>query len=214
MKDIKLQWLELLAKVDALSVRERILVFLAVVALMYAVWDISVDRIYRKDRALLEQTLREEEARQKQLSQTIEGILGNVKPDPNLELKKRLGELKSTLATLEARKDELSQSFVHPGRMVELLRGLLASGDLRLVSLETSAAAPLLKIEAKEADDLPVLYKHEFMLDMEGGYFGLVEYLRALEQQPLFWESIEYRVTAYPKANIRLKVYILGFERN
>lgn len=202
----------LLAKIDALSLRERALLFLGMLGIIYATWELFVNSTDRKDRLTLAKTLADDELRQAQLQQTMAEILTRGKIDPNADLRKRLDGLKATVQTLEARKDELSRSFILPERMVELLRGLLKSGGLRLISLETQTPRPLFKRDIKDTET-PVLYRHDWVIELEGAYFELLEYLRALERQPLFWEAVDYRVKAYPLASIRLKVYSLTFER-
>ena len=207
----------LFLKINALSLRERALIFLAMVAAICAGWDSLVNSSNKKERAQLQQALTEIKMRQDALTRATETVLARDRFDPNVDLHHQLEKWNVKLGALVARKESLAQSFIPPRRMAELLQNLLKEqASLRLVSLATVPAEPLFRTEGKESEQVstaPMIFRHDLMIEFEGAYFDMLAYLRELERQPLFWDAIEYRVKTYPRASIRLKVYTLSFER-
>lgn len=59
------------------------------------------------------------------------------------------------------------------------------------------------------------VFKHSVIVELEGDYFDVVTYLQALEAMPwrFYWQALEYEVTSYPTAKIRMEVYTLSTEQ-
>lgn len=204
--------------VNALNVRERGLVFLAIVVLIYGCWDVFFNQSYAKERKSLLAQLVEIDKRQKILDQEVERqeVFARARIDPNLNLREQQERLNAELSSLKASKEDLSRSFIQAEKMSRLLQDLVkVSGGLRLVALETLPSSPLLFGDSKqnETDGLQMVYRHDLLIELEGSYFDTLNYLYALEKQPVYWEAIDYQVTGYPEANILLKVYTLSFDK-
>lgn len=221
MLNLSTQLALLAARIDALSIRERILVLTAILSVLVAGWNATLNEGYQKERAQLVQTLSLASTRMEALNSTMAEILARAQADPNQEARARLQGLQNRLAELNAQKRDLAASFISTHAMVTLLDNLLQSrGSLRLVALEKLAPQPLLKLETaagkpvEPADDIrSMIYRHDLVVDFEGGYFDMLGYLRELEKLPLFWDSIDYEVASYPQARVRLRVYTLSFEK-
>lgn len=56
------------------------------------------------------------------------------------------------------------------------------------------------------------VFKHAVVIQLEGSYFDVVDYLSALENLPwkFYWAELDYRVIDYPKAIVTLEVYTLS----
>ncbi len=56
------------------------------------------------------------------------------------------------------------------------------------------------------------LYKHGIRLQLEGGYFDVYQYLKALEALPrhFYWKQFDYQVKAYPGAVVEMEIYTLS----
>lgn len=214
MKDIERHWLVLVEKVKVLTIRERLIVFAALLIGVYGIWDLFGHGAYRKENRQLLENIASEKTKHQQLEVSIVAVLAKSKVDPDQGSRERLEALRQVLQSMEVRKEELARSFIHPGKLSELLRGLLASGGLRLVSLDSMPAEPFASDASAEQESLaPVIYRRGFQLEMAGSYFALLDYLRSLDKLPLFWESVDYRVTPSGVAQIKLKVYTLSFEK-
>jgi MSHA biogenesis protein MshJ len=66
-------------------------------------------------------------------------------------------------------------------------------------------------VEARSFD----LYRHGVEIRLEGSFAELQAYLVQLEalQKRLLWGQLQYRVTAYPTAEMSLMVYTLSPDR-
>lgn len=143
--------------------------------------------------------------------------------DPNRAYQ---AQLLSTVAESERLNKELNQltlALVPPDKMRLVLEQLLKKqGGLALVNLESFSEAVQAE-KPKEAkntirlrpDDAPatsLLYRHGVRLTLEGSYFDLLNYLRAVEQSgwKIFWDRLDYVVTTPPKARIDIIVFTLS----
>ncbi|WP_145998599.1 hypothetical protein [Methyloterricola oryzae] len=218
--DLAGQWQQLAARVDALSLRERVLVGLAVLSVLFALWNNLLDEPMAARHKALEQQLQQAQTRSQALSAAASALSARAGIDPNRAVRERIEGLQARLEETEARRDRLGHEFITPEAMAGLLREILARQQgLRLISLQTEPARRLGAAEdsgtgkAKEDDETPAIYRHEMTLEIEGRYFDVLDYLRALEPQALFWDSVDYEVKAYPLARVRLKVYTLSFHK-
>lgn len=59
------------------------------------------------------------------------------------------------------------------------------------------------------------VFKHAVVVQLEGSYFDVIDYLTALESLSwkFYWSELDYRVVAYPKAIVTLEVYTLSTEK-
>ena len=75
-----------------------------------------------------------------------------------------------------------------------------------------SAAPPATAGPASTPSDLPALYRHRVVLRFEGDYAATLEYLRAVEAQPLRvrLDDLEVDATRWPALSITLQVETLG----
>lgn len=217
MQRIRSQLDSLSIRINGLSLRERALVFLAVLAIMVSGWNSLIYSGHQKERKQLQQRLNAIEARQEAVKRANEEIEARDRVDPNVDLRHQLETLHVRLQELETRKQALAHTLIPPQRMAGLLQDLLkAEGSLRFISLETAPAAAILGPEGKEVASvgvMPGVFRHDLTIEFEGEYFDMLGYLRELERQAIFWDSIDYRVRTYPQASVRLKVYTLSFER-
>ncbi len=73
---------------------------------------------------------------------------------------------------------------------------LFPSSGVRLVNIK--------KLPAKELSRQ--LYEHPFEVHFRADYFSMLDYLKDLQDKApyFFWQKIDYKVTHYPEANIKL----------
>ena len=211
MGNLKQRWAALAARYDALTPRERGLVLLAVLAVVYALWDSVVLGRLQPARRQLEDTLATAETRLAGLDQAVAEVTAQASHDPNAGPREQLARLKAELARADTEAQALARAFISPAAMVDVMRALLASRRaLRLIALET---APATRLFPERDPAAPTVFRHELTIEFEGGYFDVLDYLRALAGQPLRWDALDYTVQAYPTARVRLKVHTLSFER-
>jgi MSHA biogenesis protein MshJ len=205
---MKQQWRHLSTRVLAMSPRERWLVLLAGVALiLMPAYSLVLEpgwlayqsqRTQEQELALaIAQTQMENQARQQTLLE-----------DPNLPLRQQQAQLAQQVRQLETQLKDQTLDLIPAARMPGLLEQMLAgSGRLRLVSLTSLPPKPLLPDPEQN-----ILFQHGIRLRLEGSYFDIFQYLRALEGLPehFYWRRLNYQVEQYPQASVELELYTLS----
>ena len=198
-------------RIDALELRERVLLLAATVAVVF----LSVDSVG------LQPTLKAQQVTEERISE-LEMKLGALRQQAML-LSYKTDEdtlaaryqsrdtLAAELAALDARLGDQLGALVEPAQAAELLEQMLTRHrGLRITSLRASAE-PLNEL-AGNAGQAGKLGRYQLDLVLEGGYLDLMRYLEALESMPwkFFWQMVDFRVNDYPRAVSRLQLYTLG----
>jgi len=223
---VKTRWQEYSRKYAALTRREKILVAAAVLALIgyfgSLVW---VTPPYRRAASFSQRTLQQVKEIAG-LQAQIEALRQQVATDPNAALQASLAVARDELKAADQRLAAYESSLIRPAQMGEVLDSLLGrSRSVRLVSLKTLTAEPLLAPRVAPAGPAgeqtpPVLpsvnmYKHGFVLKLEGDYLDLLAYLGELERQPrqLLWQRATLTVPDGQKPALTLTFFTLSFDK-
>ncbi|MDX5371619.1 MAG: type II secretion system protein M [Pseudomonadaceae bacterium] len=144
--------------------------------------------------------------------------------DPNIPYRSALLAASASREELLRQIDSGTAELVTPAKMKAVLQSLLrAQQGLSLVGMQSfSEPVQLAQDDAAQASDsaavapVAVLYRHGLVLQLEGGYFDLLQYLQAVQASgwKLNWDSLDYRVgEAGPgRAQISLKLFTLSRE--
>jgi MSHA biogenesis protein MshJ len=225
---MKQQWQRLAARINALSVRERVLVFAAAAAaIVFVAHALVLGPMLRKQAALRAQV--------SQQQNNVAGIDGEIaqkvqawQNDPDTPVRERLAGVNGEAAKLGEHLRAMQNGLVPPERVAPLLDTLLrANGRLQLVSMKTlpvgsvndlatpaaqQGGTPAAAKPASNAADL--LYRHGVEIAVRGNYLDLVDYMGALESMPtqLFWAKAQLDVEQYPTSRLTLTVYTLSLD--
>lgn len=192
-------------RIDALSLRERGILLVLSLIVLYAL----------ADRLLLAPTLQRIDQRRVEITdiqsrlttlQARAGVIQQNGQDPLAQRRARIAELETLLAAQDAQFEAQLGRLVRPEQAAPLLRDVLAAAPgLRLLGLESAAGAPLLA-------DTGRIIRYDLDLRVEGGYLAALDYLQRLEQLPwrLFWDGLQLHVQAHPRSTTQLTVYTLG----
>lgn len=201
----------ILAKIDALSVRERLLVLITALVLIAALWHTLLMQP-------LEQRATETRAELAALEQRISAANQNLE-DQILQLAGGGGEQRSRIASLRRRIDEINAALgdhaaelIDPAEMAQVLEGVLKEQSrLTLVRIRNTTPDSL---SADEEPDAVTFYRHGLEIEVEGSYAACLEYLRAIEALPwrLYWQVLELDVIEYPRNRIRIEVGTLSLD--
>lgn len=223
MDSLKRSWQAWSMRIDALSFRERILVFMAVagVALSLMFVGLIEPALKRQEQMLssatgLQQeifTLREQLATSEQLNQ------GGINTE--------LGRLRAEAEALEKLLKARESGLIEPARMMATLKTLLAEqAGLTLIALEAEPGQPVLLAKAEEeaqAEPAPAelkppstqaFYKHAVTLRLRGSYAQLTDYVARIEAQPwtVQWEWARLDARRHPQLELTLKLNTLSRE--
>lgn len=204
----KAQWQAWGQKVAALSVRERVLILLTGLVLIGAMgiygWLDAADTRLSQDRAALTAAQRDLEI----LTLENQGKQAKLARDPNAQVREQLARVDGDLARLDAELKAQTVDLIQAREMPAVLEALLSrSANLHMVSLTSLKPEPLMAGEQKVN-----LFRHGIRLQLEGGYFDVYQYLKALEALPrhFYWQGFDYRVVEHPKAAVTMEIYTLS----
>lgn len=224
---MKAQWRKWSERFDALMMRERVLILIAVVAGSALIIDaLAIQPLEASKKRL---TLQLAEARQniKLADAQVSGQAALV--DPHAVKRTYRDALRQELADIDRSMQGLQRGLVPPERMAKLMEEMLArTSGLRLVSLrtlpaqrfESPGAAAAGKTGDKgtrpaPADTERVIYQHGVEITLQGSYAELHDYLSQLEKLPwqMFWGRITVNTDRYPRLQVTLTVQTLSLNK-
>lgn len=206
-----------LRKGDALSLRERVILFVLVLAGIWALMDALFlsPQTQARTRELERATAAQERIRKGQdlLAQAAAIVPADVAAKNRLDAARRAYEARVQAA------GQLQHRLVAPKDMVRVLQGLTRSQPgLRLVSLQTHPPEPFPappKEQALTPQPPPGLYRHGVTLTLSGHYESLVSYMESLASLPVgfYWERARLDATPHPDIELTLMLNTLSLER-
>lgn len=219
---MKQQWARYAAKLDAMSLRERAMVFGAgVVVIAFGLWVLALQSLVDGNRRLTTQ-LAGHDGTLATLSVQTQELERRRAIDPDAAVQAQIADIDRQLAELEAALMQRQGGLVAPERMADLVKGLLGrTPGLQLVALRTLPVAPLAAAAAAGGPATPTatteagLYKHGLDLTVEGRFGDLLAYATQLENLPVrvLWNRTRIDALAYPKVTMTLTLYTLSLER-
>jgi len=229
---IRQRVLQLAARMDALSLRERGMVFGATVAVLAFAGHTFVLAPQDAKQAALRTQIEQQQAASAAIDGEITARVEGSRIDPDAQSRARLNTMQQEMGQLGSQLLALEHGLVPPERMGPLVDGILrANGRLKLVSMRTlpaeplaapgvapaAAAAPAANAGAAPAaaSDVPLLYRHGVEVTVRGNYLDMVDYMSALDAMPtrMFWGRARLDVETYPGARLTLTLHTLSLDR-
>lgn len=210
---------------DALSNRERLLVFGAGVGVLFLlVMTCSIDpsmaraRDARSRLAAATVTQQALEAQKRELDATL-------RTHPDDALRARLAAADEAIGALDRDLQTLGGGLASPARMHTIVRELVArTPRVTLASMRNLPPVPLeAAVEGAAgdpkqrvaADASGELHRHGIEVTVEGAWPDLVEYASHIEGLPVrvLWDRTRIDATGYPRVAMTLTLYTLSLER-
>lgn len=205
---------QLSAHFDSLSSRERGLVLLVILALIYSGWNYFLMqplKLQKRRLPLQIQTVLQEE---QSLKQAIQNLKNHGSLDPEEEKRKLLNTLREKMAGQKGHIQRLLDTLISPKNMSVVLESLLTQ-HARLTLLKVENLPPQALFEAEpSAQKASQLFKHSLRLEFRGNYMNTLAYIRMLENLPwkLYWDDLEIDLEEnYPQAHITLTVHTFSW---
>jgi MSHA biogenesis protein MshJ len=206
---MKAQLEQLLARIDAFALRERILLFLTLVFVLFVIWNGLLLGPVNAEKKRIATELAGLQQQTASAQQQIQSISAGVAVDPNKENRERAAALKQELAMLD---ENIGRLAIGAAELTKVLSEVLTrEPELKLVRIRNLVSAPL-EVAVTAPSGAGAIYQHGLVIELEGGYFSTLRYLKALESLPwqLSWSSLDYKVKDYPLAHITLIIHTLG----
>lgn len=200
------------------SLRERVLVGLAVLSVTWMIWSITVGGLLDRSKTEISRE-RDEVYLQLQTEVAEQSRLQRASAhDPDAALKQERQAIDRELKLLSVKLGGVLDRFVPPEQMPALLKDVIRHHDgLKLKKIsKLPVEAISMKVDPEEEAEPPLaIYRHTMRLEFEGEYFQVLAYLADLESSEwqLGWRELDYLVEEYPEAVVAVEIETLSREK-
>jgi len=219
-------------KLDALTQRERLMVFAAAAALvLFIAYQLAIGPLLDRRNQMAALVADQKAQITAAAAQKVE-LQRALKQDPDSALRERVAAKRRQIAQIDDQLSRLQRSLIPPEKMGAVLEQLVGKDRrVRIVQLRNLPPAPLVQKEGGQASSAAPdartpatsesvtlanshVYKHGVRVVVEGTYLDLLSYVARLEKQPwqVYW-SRTVMSADYPKAQIELTLYTLSLDR-
>jgi MSHA biogenesis protein MshJ len=229
------QWQQALEKFEALSKRERWLVFLAgLVAIGTLLNMLLISPVTTKQKTLASE-IAQSQTQMATLGEQLNLLKQNPQLDADTQNGQKIAQLTKDIQQQRRALTGMQHDLISPESMPEMLGGLLQKNTgIRLLAMKTLPSERiLLKDNNGVATDKPAgaeasteagdhadngqaaIYKHGVELTIAGQYFDLMRYVQALEHLPMrvMWSKADFRAKEFPQSELTITVYTLSLDK-
>ena len=204
-------------RLDAMSLRERVLIFLAAAVVIVAIADSALfDPISRRQKVNSQRIHQQEDEIRTMQGQVQAYAQARTGDDANAK-RQRLEKRKLELAALDRELASRRSELVPPERMAKMLYEIVKRNpDIELVSLRSLAATGLAQsLTAILGSGGLALYRHGIEITVSGSYLKMLAYVSQLERLPakIMWGNMELQAGAYPAVTLKITLYTLSPEK-
>lgn len=201
-------------RVSALSLRERVFVFVAAMIVVFSLAQtLAIDSGQLRKRNAVDRFQMAESTIQ-EIAQQRQMLGGAATRDPDQAARNMLAAQQAKLAELSAELETRGRALIPPERMQQMLKDVVQTqGGIRIVGFKTLEPKPVLLPGAAEGAP-PGYYQHGFEVVVSGQYAELVSYLERLESLPwrLSWNEATLDTANRPELTLTLIVHTLSLE--
>lgn len=220
---MRLFFSDLMDRFDQRSLRERVMVLVAVLGLIVVFWDSLLMGPLERQRKIHVQQVEMLRAEVSGLEKSVEAIADQGLADPAAANRAAIDRLQKEISSIDQQLAGATAGLIAPKEMARVLEQVLArTSHLTLLSLRTlppeAVVAPMIADPAA-APAAPKaaaaqIYKHGVELELDGSYLEILHFLQSLEALPwrFFWDRIDYTVEQYPHGRMKLVIYTLGLQ--
>ncbi|MBI3778346.1 MAG: hypothetical protein HY274_05460 [Gammaproteobacteria bacterium] len=212
---LKMQFKGFTDRIDAMSLRERGLIF---VTLLVALYFVAVNMLFgpvytEKDRLQKQLDQRHEETRL--LETRVQNITVGDASSPEETKRRKIASLQENLKSMDVALDRATAGLVPPREMAKLVEQMLVKNHgLEVIKMESLPSAPLLEAGAETDGKASesMVYKHGMRIELKGNYLDILRYLRSLEglEWKVFWGQVTLQAEKYPVSRVSLLIYTLS----
>lgn len=203
-------------RIDAMSLRERVMVFLAVAVVLIAIAESAFFEPILRRQKLGAQKIQQQQDEIRTMQLQLQAFAQARASDAASAKRQRLEKRKLELAALDGDIVARQSELVTPERMAKMVSAMIRRNpEVELVSLKSLPATGLIQAP-KAAADSPAagLYRHGVELVVSGRYMSMLTYVDQLERLPekMFWGSMELQGT-YPTVKLKIVLYTLSQDK-
>jgi len=208
--------------------RERIMVSVLLAATMVTIWLLLINDPLAEKLSRAQTGLQNLHTQIKASSMQQSMLIKQQHVDPNQDIKQRIKNIDTRIAQLDTELTSRMEGLIEPTQMANILEQVLfQSSDMRLISIRSLAAEPLVIASEEQEPTDPnnlqdsaeqktefAVYRHGVQLELQGNYLSTLAYLKKLQALPwsLFWDEVSLDVTRYPNAHIVITVHTVSLK--
>lgn len=217
----------IIKKIDQLGVRERGLILITSLVIVYSLWQSLVFDYITNLKQQLSGNASKIQQQISNLQGQISEVSNSLSLDPIIRLQEKIKKTKQENDDLQKKLVTMTEKLIPPKEMTALLKNILENKDLKVVHVENVAPVPLFsgskdgeeedqKKAAKEAALRFQVYKHGIEIVFTGTFFQVRDFLADAENLPwkVLWEELEFSVDKYPTAKVRVVIKTLSINAN
>ncbi len=207
-------------RINNLSLRERAIVFIAILVVLYGVAANLLFPPLFAEQSRLKKQLADRRGQIQAFEGQIQAALARSAVDPDAANRTRRDQLVTQIRTADEALAGVISRLVPPKEMARVVEQiLLKNRRLEVVRIESLKPEPLQDLAAGAKPGTPAIagagpavYRHGMYIEMRGNYLDVLAYLRELEALPwkVFWGQISLKVEQYPTASVKLQIYTLS----
>ncbi len=209
------QWAE---GIDQRSLRERAMIFGAVMVLLYVVTSVLVFGPLEKERGRLAQTLKDKQTEIEVFNAKIQSFVTQ-SGRGETERQARLTQLQQELKGLDNSVGQINKRLVPPREMARLIAEVSRNiQELQILKIENLPSTVLTEKAIDKGITAPAMsgtvYKHGMRVQVRGTYSDIVQYLKSLEALPwkMYWGELSLVTDQYPYSTATIVVYTLSLD--
>jgi len=207
MKD-KLELIE--GKVNALEVRERVIVCVTVIFLIVGLFDQLWLSPYLENISALKKEHKESIRSGQDFKNTLVIQEGEIARDPNQAIRKEISSAEREAKKLDKVLTLSSAGLISPERMLPVLGEVLGKrSGLRLIEMVNM---PPGRVNSNKDTQQVALFKHGLELHFSGSFENVREYVRRLENmsEKVYLDEVSFQLSEYPGGEFVLKAHTLS----
>jgi len=213
LEDLKSQFKGFTDRIDAMSLRERGLIF---VTLLVALYFVAMNVLFgpaNSDKDRLQKQVNQLHEETRALEAQVQVIVGGGENDPETFKRKKIASLQENLKTMDAALGQVTAGLVPPKEMTKLVEQmLLKNRGLEVIKVESLPSTSLIEGSTGSASDGSMVYKHGMRIELKGNYLDILRYLQSLEglEWKVFWGQVTLQTEKYPVSKVSLLIYTLS----
>ncbi|MDF3124929.1 hypothetical protein [Rheinheimera sp. 1928-s] len=201
-------WQQWSARFSALKEREKYTAFIG--ALLLCLWLFLLQFLVPAFEELRKVELQIKSATMttEQQRNTLTSLQQQAGTDVDASYKQEVEKLQRQEQQLQQQIAQLTSYFIGSERMALVLRDVLkSSNNVKLKSIIANPPVPLTFAD-QGSDNKAIIYQHSTVVVLTGNYFALTAVLEKLDalSWSLGWQSIDYKVTEHPDAELTLQL--------
>lgn len=209
--NLQSQIAEIREKVDSLSSRERVIIAVTIVAVIFGIYNHFVLDPFLKNRKDIKDQLASIAPEMEMMQQSMDSLIRRQANDPNVSLRRAIANKNKKVKELESVIESETRRLIDPKKMPKILGYLLSrQSALKIDSVKSASGEPIyFDAERKNPSGL---FKHDLTMSLEGTYYQVQSYLQNIEEmaEQVYWDDMTFESKQYPIGVLKLNVHTLS----